>query len=161
MLRRRLQTEMISPNTPITNPPSPDTTWNVLAWAIVCLRVSCTRSTTGSVLQNLNNLLSSVQEELRQNTVMLTESVLMHIESDIEPGEKCRWRLNNWSQHGQVHQFLWNSARELSMQGQRAKGGGEERRGGEGKRGALKKSVANEAERGALRRKAQQLPPGT
>jgi hypothetical protein len=40
------------------------------------------------VLQNLNNLLSSGQEELKQNTVMPSESVLMHIESEIEPGDK-------------------------------------------------------------------------
>jgi hypothetical protein len=84
---------MNSPPMPIANSATSNNTWNVLAWAILCLRVSCTSSTTGLVLQNLNNLLSSAQEELKQNTVMPSE-----------------WRLNNWSQHGR-----YNSSFEIPL----------------------------------------------
>jgi hypothetical protein len=126
---------MNSPPRPIANSATSNNTWSVLAWAILCLRVSCTSSTTGSVLQNMNNLLSSGQEELRQNTVMPTESVLMNIESETEPGDKVN---DDWIIDRKTGRY--NSSFEIPLKNYQCKdnelrstritkGGAEERRG--------------------------------
>ncbi len=52
---------MSSPPMPIANSATSNNTWNVLAWAILWLRVSCTNSTPGLVLQ-------TPPEELKQNS---------------------------------------------------------------------------------------------
>ncbi len=130
LLRWRLHPVTNSPLRPIASSATSNNTWNVLAWAILCLRVSCTSSTTSLVLQNLNNLLSSGQEELKQSTVMPSELKKFLMLCHWLPSKErlsikwcshayrkrdrtwwqSKWRLNNWSQHGR-----YNSSFEIPL----------------------------------------------
>jgi len=131
LLRWRLHPVTNSPLRPIASSATSNNTWNVLAWAILCLRVSCTSSTTSLVLQNLNNLLSSGQEELKQSTVMPSELKKFLMLCHWLPSKErlsikwcshayrkrdrtwwqSKWRLNNWSQHGR-----YNSSFEIPLE---------------------------------------------
>jgi hypothetical protein len=79
---------------PIATPTPPNTPCNIIDCAILCLRVSCTSSTTGSVLQNLQNLLSSGQE-LRQNTVQHTRDANRITSRANRKGNRTWWQ-GNW-----------------------------------------------------------------